>query len=109
MAIETLHDLFEAYQKNFVPERAEGIDATFQLHLSGEGGGDFVLRVRDGHLTIEEGVAENPTTTLRASARDWIDLSLGRANPMTLMMTGRLKVSGSIPMATKFQSMFRTG
>ncbi|GIV60611.1 SCP2 sterol-binding domain-containing protein [Rhodocaloribacter litoris] len=109
MAIETLQDLFEAYKANFVPARAEGIEATFQLHLSGEGGGDYVLRVQDQELTIEEGVAENPTTTLKSSVEDWINLSLGKANPMTLMMTGRLKVSGSIPMATRFQSMFRTG
>ncbi len=108
MAIETIQDLFEAYKKNFAPDRAEGVDAVFQLHLTGEGGGDYILTVKDQKLTIEEGVAENPTTTLKTSAQNWIDISLGKANPMMMMMTGKLKVSGSIPMATKFQSLFRT-
>jgi len=109
MAIESISDLFKAYQKNFVPERADGVKAVFQLHLSGDDGGDFFLTVADQTLKIETGTHPEPTTSLKASARDWIDISIGKANPMMLMMTGKLKVSGSLPMATRFQSMFRTG
>jgi len=109
MAIESISDLFAAYKKNFMPERADGVDAVFQLHLSGDDGGDYYLTVTDQTLTITPGTHLEPTTSLKASARDWIELSLGKANPMMLMMTGKLKVSGSLPMATRFQSMFRTG
>lgn len=105
----TIPELLEAYQRNFVPERADGVEGIIQLNLSGEGGGDYYLIVQNQTLTIQPGQHEAPTVTLGSSAADWIDISLGDANPMMLMMTGRLRISGSLPIATKFQTLFRTG
>lgn len=103
----TIQDLFDEYQKRFQPDRAEGVDGIIQLHLTGDDGGDYYLTVKDKQLHIDEGTHDDPTTRVTASAQDWIDLSRGKANPMALMMKQRLKVKGSIPMATKFQSLFR--
>ena len=36
MAIDNIPDLLKAYQKNFVPERADGVDGIIQLALTGE-------------------------------------------------------------------------
>ena len=109
MPIETIPDLLAAYEKNFVPERAKGINGTVQLRLSGEGGGNWVLTFADGTFSTAEGTVEDPTVEASATAQDWIDLSLGKSNPMTMMMTGKLKVKGSIALATKFHGLFRTG
>jgi putative sterol carrier protein len=95
----TIPELLEAYQRNFLPDRADGVDGIIQLHLSGEDGGDYHLIVKDQQLTIQPGLHDQPTVTLSSTASDWIDISLGTANPMMLMMTGRLKISGSLPMA----------
>jgi putative sterol carrier protein len=37
---------------------------------------------------------------------NFLKLNLGEANPMALMMTGKVKVSGSVPLALKFTSLF---
>lgn len=104
----TIPELLEEYQKRFLPEKADGVDAVIQLSLSGDGGGDYHLIVKDRTFRYEPGAHPDPTVTLSCSAQNWIDISTGKANPMMLMMTGKLKVSGSLPMATKFQSLFRT-
>ena len=108
MAIETIPDLLEAYERNFVPERAKGVSGTVQLHLTGDKGGDWVLTFDDGTFSTREGTVEDPTVRATADAEDWIALSLGKANPMTMMMTGKLKIKGSVSLATKFHGMFRT-
>lgn len=107
MPIESISDLLAAYDRNFVPERADGITGTVQLQLTGEGGGNYVLHFKDKTYRSEAGEIEDPTVRVTADAKDWIAMSLGDANPMVLMMSGKLKVKGSIALATKFQSLFR--
>ncbi|NNE69277.1 MAG: SCP2 sterol-binding domain-containing protein [Rhodothermales bacterium] len=107
MPIETISDLLAAYDRNFVPERAEGIEGTVQLNLTGEDGGNYVLHFADKTYRSEEGEIEDPTVRVTADTKDWMDVSLGNVNPMMLMMKGKLKVKGSVALATKFQSLFK--
>ncbi len=107
MPIESIPDLLAAYSRNFAPERAAGVNGTVQLRLTGDGGGDYILTFHEGTYKSEEGVMDSPTVEVTADAKDWIKMSLGNANPMMLMMSGKLKVKGSIALATKFQSLFR--
>jgi putative sterol carrier protein len=65
--------------------------------------------IDDQTLNIEEGEHDDPTVAVTTSADDWLKINNGQTNAMALMMQGKLKVSGSLPMATKFQSMFRSG
>lgn len=106
MPIETLNDLLDLYRDRFEPEKAAGIDAVVQLDITGEGGGKHVLTIRDQTLTIEEGTHDDPAITLRSSLEDFMELNLGDANPMSLIMTGKVKLSGSMPLAMKFQKLF---
>ena len=108
MPITSIPDLLAADRKNFVPERAQGVNGTVQLHLTGAEPGDHVLTFKDGTFDIGEGSIDDPTVTVTADSEDWIELSLGKSNPMTLMMKGRLKIKGSFALATKFQSLFRS-
>ena len=108
MPIENIPDLLAAYRRNFVPERADGINGTVQLHLTGADAGDHTLHFKDQTFDITDGAIEDPTVEVTADSADWIELSLGKVNPMVLMMKGRLKLRGSIPLATKFQSLFRS-
>lgn len=106
MAIETLDDLFELYKKRFKAEKAEGLEAIVQFNITGEGGGKRVMTISDKTLQIETGEHNDPSITVTSSFDDWMDMNLGKANPMVSMMTGKVKVSGSLPMAMKFQSLF---
>ncbi|MBO6576762.1 MAG: SCP2 sterol-binding domain-containing protein [Rhodothermales bacterium] len=107
MPIDSIPELLAAYERNFVPERAAGVNGTVQLDLSGDGGGQWVLEFKDQTFSTREGSTEDPTVRVMADARDWIDMSVGNANPMAMMMTGKLKMKGSIALATKFNSLFK--
>ena len=106
MPLETLSDLMDLYQRKFQPEKAGDIDATIQLSISGDGGGDRILEIKDKTLTIAEGVAEEPTLTVSCDFANWLKMNVGEANPMMLMMQGKMKVKGPIPLAMKFQQLF---
>ncbi|ARA93409.1 MAG: sterol-binding protein [Bacteroidetes bacterium] len=107
--LQTIPELLAFYQERFIPERAEGIDGVVVLDLSGEGGGTYSLIIQNQTLTIEEGARPDPTVTVRASAADWLAIHNGEINPMMAMMQGKVKIKGSMAVATRFQGMFRIG
>ena len=76
------------------------------MNYTGDDGGHWHLRVDNQQLEVTEGVHENPDVTVTCAAEDWIKIANGKANPMMMMMTGKLKIKGSIPLATKLQSIF---
>ena len=88
----------------FVPERAAGLDAVVQYRVSGEEAGDWIVTVRDGKCTVEQGIAEKPRLTLRIDSKDLKEMMLGRLNGMQLFMHGRLKLEGDFGLASRFAS-----
>lgn len=106
MPIETLDDLLSLYQTNFNADNAEGIDAAVQLDITGEGGGQHILLIKDNTLTVEEGVHDDPSITVTSTFDNWLKMNMGDANPMSMIMTGKIKIRGSLPLAMKFQSLF---
>jgi putative sterol carrier protein len=103
---ETIPELIDLYPEYFQPGEAEGVEGIVQLDLDGDGGGQYYLVIEDQTLDIHEGVHDDPTVTIRTTAERWLKINRGEASPMTMMMMGQLTVDGSVPMATKFQSMF---
>lgn len=103
---QTIPELLEVYPEYFNPQAAEGIDGVVQLDLKGEGGGQYYLTIRNQELNVHEGTHDDPTVAIRTTAERWLKINRGEASPMTMMMTGRLTIDGSLSMATKFQSLF---
>ena len=73
---EEVKGIFPAMVARFLPEKAEGINATILFDLSGENGGYF-----------------------------WIKAT-GQTNAMQAFMTGKLKILGDMGLAMKMQTMF---
>ena len=105
---QSIEEVIASYPDRFKPSEAAGTDAVVQLRIKGEAGGDYQLIIQDGKLDIRDGVNEDPTLTATVDADDWIRVNNGEVSPMTLLMKGKLKFSGSLPMALKFRSMFET-
>jgi len=97
------------HEKAFMPDAAEGVDAVIQYKLSGEEAGDYIITIQDGKCTVEEGLAENPTMTMSADAKDLSDVLLGKANGMQYFMQGKLKLAGDLNLAMKLTSFFKMG
>ncbi len=102
----SIADVLASYPQRFDPEKAEGVDETVQMNLSGDGGGEYVIHVHDQQVDVSEGTAEDPTLTLNAPADVWLSVENGQTNPMMAMMSGKVKLKGSVPFATKFMGMF---
>lgn len=103
---ETIDELLALYPEYFQPQEAAGVDGVVQLDLEGEDGGQYYLVIEDQTLGVHEGTHADPTVTIRTTAERWLEINRGEASPMTMMMLGKLRVDGSLSMATKFQSMF---
>jgi putative sterol carrier protein len=105
----TVNQLMERMPKAFIPEKAEGVDAVIQYHLTGEEAGDWIVTIQDGQCTVAEGVAENPNMTLTADAQDYKDVITGKMNGMTAFMQGKIKLAGDLNLAMKLPNFFKMG
>ena len=103
----SIREVLDSYEHRFIPDAAAGITGVVLLDLTGEGGGQYQLIIDNQTLDIKEGPAEDPTVTVTTSAEDWLKVNNGEANAMALMMQGKLKIKGSLALATKFQNLFQ--
>ena len=49
MSDYTVKELVFNHEKAFMPEKAAGLEAVIQYHLTGEEGGDYVITIEDVH------------------------------------------------------------
>jgi putative sterol carrier protein len=107
MADLTVKEMVQNHEKAFMPEKAVGVNAVVQYHLTGDEGGDWIITIQDGKCSVAEGVAEKPTVTLTAEALDLKDVLTGKANGMSYFMQGKLKLAGDLNLAMKLTSFFK--
>jgi hypothetical protein len=74
---------------------------TWQLDLTGPGGGTYAITVADGTSKVSEGPAAAPDLRWRTSPDDMNIVMIRQAtNPMLAMVTGKIKVKGFAKMGT---------
>jgi 3-hydroxy-3-methylglutaryl CoA synthase/NAD(P)-dependent dehydrogenase (short-subunit alcohol dehydrogenase family)/putative sterol carrier protein len=101
--------VFSRMPEAFRPEKAAGVNVVFQFSLSGPGGGDWVVAVKDGTCKIAAGQAEKPTTTIRMADGDFLELIAGKLDGMQAFSSGRLKVEGDIMKSQLIGKLFKFG
>ena len=104
--VDDLKEIFEKMPDAFLTEKAANLNATIQLELTGEGAGDWVVKIANGTIAITEGRAEAPNLTLAMATNDYVALSRGEVNPVNLFMAGKVKLQGDMTLAMKFPDMF---
>ncbi len=100
-------ELEQKLQSAFVPERAAGVDARVQLHLTGENSGDWYVNIQDQKVGLQAGAAENPNLTVSMDYQDALDLYQGRLDPTRAFMMGKIRLSGDTGLAMRLLGMFR--
>lgn len=95
--------------KAFIPEKAQGVNATVQYHLTGEEGGDYIVEIANGACLVSPGTTVNPNLTLTADSQDYKDVILGKSNAMNAFMQGKLKLAGDLALAMKLINFFKMG
>ena len=106
MAFSSVKEIFDRIPEVFNEAAAQGMDAVFQFNITGDGGGNWHLTVRDGTFQIQEGNHENPSVTLTMSSDRWLSIVNRESNAMQAFMMGRLKASGDLVLAQRLPSLF---
>ena len=88
-------------------DKAKKYDCTVGLHLLGEGGGKWTLRLREGEASIEEGVTDYWDCALSIPAEDYLAMAAGTLSPYQAMAKGKIGVSGNLGLAAKLRFLFR--
>jgi NAD(P)-dependent dehydrogenase (short-subunit alcohol dehydrogenase family)/uncharacterized OB-fold protein/putative sterol carrier protein len=103
----TVQNIFDKMPEAFVAEKAAGKDLIFQFSISGSGGGDWFVAVKDGTCRVEAGQAAKPTTTIKMAAGDFIQLIQGKLDGMQAFSTGKLKVEGDLMKSQLIGKLFK--
>jgi NAD(P)-dependent dehydrogenase (short-subunit alcohol dehydrogenase family)/uncharacterized OB-fold protein/putative sterol carrier protein len=99
--------VFDRMPGVFNAEKAAGKDLVFQFNISGPGGGDWFVAVKDGACRVETGMAPKPTTTIRMADGDFLELIRGKLDGMQAFTTGKLKVEGDIMKSQLIGKLFK--
>lgn len=107
MADITAAQIFEAMPSRFDPEAAGDWNAIVQFKISGDGGGDWYVTVKDKQVQVNPGAAENATATLETDAETYVGVTTGTVNAQTAFFTGKIKIAGNMSDIMKMQTVFK--
>ena len=106
MAFTATKEVFDKMPEVFNPNAAQGLDVVFQYEITGDGGGNWNVVVKDGACQVAEGNHDSPTVTLTMSAETWLGIVNKQTNGMQAFMSGQLKASGDIMLAQRVEQLF---
>jgi putative sterol carrier protein len=89
----------------FKPEKAEGIDIIAQISILGVNEGDWIVTIKNKKLTVEKGLHESPTLTLKVSEKDFMDIVNGKLKAEKAFFTGKIQFKGNIGVALKLREV----
>ncbi len=102
----TMREVMEQTPAAFIPEKAEGVNATIQYRFSGDEPGSWVVRIADGKCTVEEGEAEKATITIKSASEVWLKILKGEIDGTFAYMTGKFKVDGPMSVLMQMRNWF---
>lgn len=102
----TVAELMTRMPAAFLPEKAAGMEAVIQFHVTGEETGEWNATIRNGKCTVGQGASPNPSLTLAADSGDFLKIFSGELDGMQAFMQGRLEFSGDMNLALKLLSIF---
>jgi len=88
---------------------ARDAHVTFEIRLSGEGGGAFTVEIENGHCDVRSGFAERADVRYTADSRVWCAMALGLADARDLVKRGLvIKDGGPAAMDHYFHQINRS-
>ncbi len=85
-------------------DKAKAIGAVFLFTVTGDGGGIWTVDLKNSP-GVREGDDGSSECAIEVSAPDWELMSENPSSAMQLYFSGKLKVSGNMMLATKFQKI----
>ena len=100
--------IFDAMPAQINADAAKGMNSTIQFKLTGDGGGDYYVEIKDRTAKVSQGTAPSPNMTMTLAAQDYVDLIGGKLNGQMAFMSGKLKIAGDMGLAMKMQTLFKS-
>lgn len=89
------------------PDAAKAIGATYQMKITGDGGGEWFIDCSDKGPSCAAGNPGAADCTIEISSEDFQELVANpEANGMKLFFAGKLKVAGNQMLAMKLKALF---
>ncbi|MBM3299315.1 MAG: SDR family NAD(P)-dependent oxidoreductase, partial [Deltaproteobacteria bacterium] len=103
----TVRSVFDRITESFQADKAAGVDVVFQFKISGPGGGDWYVEVKEGQCQSGSGTHDKPTTTIIMADEDFLSLIQGKLNAMVAYTTGKLKIEGDLLKSQLIEKLFK--
>lgn len=107
LAPASVASIFENMSGAFRSDAAKGVNVIFQFSISGEGGGDWTVAVRDGTCKIEAGFHAKPTTTIKMASTDFLAMMSGSMTAMKAYASGKIKIEGDLMKSQLIEKLFK--
>jgi putative sterol carrier protein len=89
------------------PDAARQVSATFQLNITGDGGGEWYIDLKSNPPSAVAGNPGGADCTITIATEDFQKLHENpQANGMQLFFAGKLKVTGNQMLAMKLSKLF---
>jgi putative sterol carrier protein len=96
---------FDSLPERFQASRAGSMDTVVQYDVTGEGGGQWYMTIKDKKLAVSQGVHENPKLTITLSAEDWLRVINRTGDPVYMYESGRIRLKGPEYLAEQLMYM----
>ena len=106
MPLSDVKEVFNSVSDQFNADAAKGMDAVFQFDITGDGGGNWYVVVKENACQVQGGSHSDPTVTLSMSGETWLAVVNKELNAVQAFMTGKLKVRGDIMLAQRIPELF---
>ncbi|MFH8404265.1 SCP2 sterol-binding domain-containing protein [Streptomyces sp. NPDC018019] len=102
-----LGEVFGRMGRQFRPDRAGQVRAVIRWHITGEWEAVYETTLADGVCTVREGTGTAaPQLTLTMGDAAFLRLVSGNGNPVTMVVTRKIKVSGDLALAASLNRYF---
>jgi putative sterol carrier protein len=103
----TAQEVLDAMPAAFLPEKAGGARAKFQVELEGDGGGVWTIEVNNGVCQVHEGPDPDAGVTIKMAAADFVAFSTGKLDPVKAFMGGKFKINGNVGLVLQMMQWFQ--
>ena len=107
MAIDSVSEVFEkniAGRLERKPELDAQIGASYKFEVTGDGGGFWVVNLKEGNGSVSAGDGE-ADCHITVDSADFLAIINGELNGQMAFMSGKLKVQGDMMLAMKLGSI----
>jgi len=105
--IASVAEVFAKMPGAFRAEKAAGVNVVFQFSISGEGGGEWSVEIKDSACKVTAGKHLSPACTLKIAAADFLALMNGKLPAMEAYTSGKLKIDGDIMKSQLIGKLFK--